>query len=326
MYRKFLAACAFAALALGTLGSSAAIAQSYPTRQVSIIVPTTPGGIADNLARLIGTKLAEMWGQQVIVENRAGAGTQIGSESVARAKPDGYTLMVAYSDLAIMPALNPKLRFDVVNDFTRIGKLGSVPAVILVNPSMKAANLQELIGVLKADPGKYNFGSGGPGSILQLYGEMFKQAAGVDIVHVPYKGSIEATAALMANQVDLVFQLASANVAQQIAVGKLRGIAASSPQRIQTLPEIPTTAQAGLPSFQASAWYGFFGPAGVSGEIVAKVNADIAKVLAMPDVRTRLSALGVAIEAGTAEDFDKFFRADHAHWSSTVKAAGIKAE
>jgi len=299
---------------------------AYPTRQVVIVVPTTAGGIADNMARLIGSKLAELWGQPVVVENRTGAGTQIGSESVARAKPDGYTLMVAYTDLAILPALNPKLRFDVLNDFTRIGKLGSVPAVVLVNPAMKANSLQELITILKAEPGRYNFGSGGPGSILQLYGEMFKQAAGVNIVHVAYKGSIEATSALIGNQVDIVFQLASANVAQQIATGKLKGLAASSPARIPTLPEIPTTVEAGLPAFQAGAWYGVFAPAGAPPSIVGKINADLAKVMAMPDVRTRMAALGVAIEGGSPEEFDRFFRADHDQWKRTVKAAGIKAD
>ncbi|MEJ7929473.1 tripartite tricarboxylate transporter substrate binding protein [Ramlibacter sp. AN1015] len=327
MIRKLLASgiAAIFGLALAPAASAQAEA-AYPTRQVTIVVPTTAGGIADNMARLLGSKLAELWGQPVVVENRAGAGTQIGSEVVARAKPDGYTLMVAYTDLAILPALNPKLRFDVLNDFTRIGKLGSVPAVVLVHPSMKANSLQELVGVLKAEPGRYNFGSGGPGSILQLYGEMFKQAAGVDIVHVPYKGSIEATSALMANQVDIVFQLASANVAQQIAVGKLKGLAASSPARIPTLPDIPTTAEAGLKSFQAGAWYGVFAPAGVPRSIVDKVNADVARVMAMPDVRAKVATLGMAVEGGSADDFDRFFRADHDRWSRTVKAAGIKVD
>ncbi|MGV3571113.1 MAG: tripartite tricarboxylate transporter substrate binding protein [Ramlibacter sp.] len=326
MIRKFLAHCAFATFALAALAPATAVAQAYPTRQVSIVVPTTAGGIADNMARLLGARLSELWGQPVVVENRAGAGTQIGSESVARAKPDGYTLMVAYTDLAILPALNPKLRFDVLNDFTRIGKLGSVPAVVLVNPAMKADNLQQLVAVLKAEPGRYNFGSGGPGSILQLYGELFKQAAGVDIVHVPYKGSIEATSALIANQVDIVFQLASANVAQQVATGKLKALAASSPERIPTLPDVQTTAQAGLPSFQAGAWYGVFAPAGLPRPIVDKVNADLAKVMAMPEVRARMAALGMAVEGGSADEFDRFFRADHDRWSRTVKAAGIKAD
>lgn len=326
MIRKLLAHCAFATFALAALAPATAVAQAYPTRQVSIVVPTTAGGIADNMARLLGARLSELWGQPVVVENRAGAGTQIGSESVARARPDGYTLMVAYTDLAILPALNPKLRFDVLNDFTRIGKLGSVPAVVLVNPAMKADNLQQLVAVLKAEPGRYNFGSGGPGSILQLYGELFKQAAGVDIVHVPYKGSIEATSALIANQVDIVFQLASANVAQQVATGKLKALAASSPERIPTLPDVQTTAQAGLPSFQAGAWYGVFAPAGLPRPIVDKVNADLAKVMAMPEVRARMAALGMAVEGGSADDFDRFFRADHDRWSRTVKAAGIKAD
>lgn len=329
MIRTFLASatlatCGFALLT--ALSPTPAQAQAYPDRQVTVVVPTTPGGIADNLARLIGGKLATMWGQPVVVENRAGAGTQIGTEAVARSRGDGYTLMVAYTELAVLPALNSRLRFDVTADFTRIAKLGSVPAVVLVHPSMAASTLQELVTTFKQQPGKYNFGSGGPGSLLQLYGEMFKQAAGVDIQHVPYKGSIEATSALMANQVDVVFQLASANVAQQINTGKLKGLAASAPHRIPTLPNIPTTAQAGLPSFQAGAWYGFFAPAGLSPAIVEKINRDIAQVLAMPDVRDRMASLGLTVESGSAADFDRFFMDEHARWAATVKAAGIKLE
>lgn len=305
------------------LSSSLSFADTYPSKPVTIIVPTTAGGIADNVSRLIGSKLGELWGKAVVIENRSGAGTQIGSEAVAKSKPDGYTLMVAYTELVTLPALNSGLRFNVIDDFTRITKLGNVPAVIATKPSLPANNLNDLLSLLKSSPGKYTYGSGGPGSIMQLYGELFKQKAGVDVLHIPYRGSAEATLAVMGGDVDIMFQLASANVVAHSQAGKLKLIAATTPRRISRLPEVPTTSESGMSEYQVQAWYGVFAPAGLPAELVNKINADVAKVVAIPDVQERMATLGIEIETSSPAEFDAFVRAEHDLWGGLIRSSGI---
>lgn len=197
---------------MAPLAGAAAVAETYPARPVTIVVPTTAGGTADILARLIGPKLTALWGQPVVVENRSGAGTLIDTEFAARAQPDGYTLMITYSELATLPALNKNARIDVVKDLTRVGKIGSLPVLILEHPSMPANTMDELVARLRADPGKYSYASNGIGSALQLYTEMFRQAAKVDIMHVPYRGALEASRAVLGGEVDLLVQLGNGNV------------------------------------------------------------------------------------------------------------------
>ncbi|XUE71171.1 tripartite tricarboxylate transporter substrate-binding protein [Bordetella pertussis] len=213
MSRGLRLACARWLLAcMAPLAGAAAVAETYPARPVTIVVPTTAGGTADILARLIGPKLTALWGQPVVVENRSGAGTLIDTEFAARAQPDGYTLMITYSALATLPALNKNARIDVVKDLTRVGKIGSLPVLILEHPSMPANTMDELVARLRADPGKYSYASNGIGSALQLYTEMFRQAAKVDIMHVPYRGALEASRAVLGGEVDLLVQLGNGNV------------------------------------------------------------------------------------------------------------------
>lgn len=292
---------------------------------VSLVVPTTPGGTADILGRLVGPKLAQMWGQTVVVENKPGAGTLVGTDYVARAKPDGHTLMVTFNELATLPAINKNAKVDVVNDFIPVAKIGSLPVTILVHPKMPVTTLQELIALLKASPGKYTYSSNGSGGVLQLYTEMFKQEAGVDIMHVPYKGALEASTALLSGEVDVLVQFASGNVQGYVHSGRAKALAIASPNRLPGLPDVPTTAEAGLPSLQLEAWYGVFAPAGTSKNIIDKVNHDVAQALQLPDVKERLAGVGMTIQTGTPEDFGAFYRSEYERWTALIKNAGIQS-
>ncbi|WP_235203800.1 tripartite tricarboxylate transporter substrate binding protein [Bordetella bronchiseptica] len=325
MSRGLRLACARWLLAcMAPLAGAAAVAETYPARPVTIVVPTTTGGTADILARLIGPKLTALWGQPVVVENRSGAGTLIGTEFAARAQPDGYTLMITYSELATLPALNKNARIDVVKDLTRVGKIGSLPVLILAHPSMPANTMDELVARLRADPGKYSYASNGIGSALQLYTEMFRQAAKVDIMHVPYRGALEASRAVLGGEVDLLVQLGNGNVIGYVTSGKAKAYAVASPQRLAALPDVPTTAEAGLPGLQLEAWYGLFAPAGLPPERVEKLNRDLATVLAMPDIRDRLVSFGMQVQPGTPQQFDAFFHDEYQRWTRLIEDAGIQ--
>ncbi|MDN3987708.1 Bug family tripartite tricarboxylate transporter substrate binding protein [Zwartia vadi] len=318
----------FSAMAISAsafLANAQADSSTYPSRTVSIIVPTTPGGTADILGRLIGSKLAEMWGHPVVIENKPGAGTLVGSEYVARAKPDGYTLMVTFNELATLPAINKNARIDVVKDFVRIGKIGNLPVVILGHPRLPQNTLQELIAEIRANPGKYSYSSNGSGGVLQLYTEMFKQEAKIDVLHVPYRGALEASTALLGGQVDVLVQFASGNVKSYITSGRAKAYAVASPARVEGILDVPTTAEAGLPSLSLEAWYGVFAPAGTPLAIIEKVNKDINKVLQMPDVQARLKSVGMFVETSTPKEFDAFFKSEYARWTNLIKSAGIQA-
>lgn len=316
----------FVLAATACAGSALASTEApYPSRMVSLVVPTTPGGTADILGRLIGPKLAEKWGQTVVVENRPGAGTLVGTDYVARAKPDGHTLMVTFNELATLPAINKNAKVDVLNDFIPVARIGSLPVAILVHPNMPVNTLQELIDLCKAEPGKYTYSSNGSGGVLQLYTEMFKQEAGVDIMHVPYKGALEASMALIAGEVDVLVQFASGNVQNHVHVNRMKALAIASPERLEGLPNVPTTAEAGLPSLLLEPWYGVFAPAGTPKPIVDKVNADIGEVLQHPDVRERLTGVAMKIETGTPEEFAQFYRSEYERWTTLIKTSGIES-
>ncbi len=317
--------CRLAIAALASLACSMALAQ-FPDKPVNIIVPTSPGGIADTSARLIAAKLAILWGQPVVVLNKTGAGSQIGFEAAAQSKADGYTLLMGYDELATFSAFNPQSKLKPINDFTPVAKIGTIPAVILTNPAFKANNLPDLIKELKARPGKYTYASSGPGTSLQLFGEQFKQAAKVDVLIVPYKGSVNATLGVVAGEVDMIIQLASANVTSMIKSGRLKPIAAATPARIERFPDVPTTSEAGLPGFLAIAWYGLFTPAGVPPDVLTKINSDVAKVVAMPDVQERLTGLGISSETASLETFRAFFNAEIAQWGKIVTESAIKRD
>lgn len=326
MYKKVRQlSCAVAISACTLAGAVHADNTSFPSRPVTIVVPTTPGGTADILGRLIGPKLEEIWRQPVVIENKPGAGTLVGSEFVARAKPDGYTLMITFNELATLPAINKNARVDVVKDYVRIGKIGNLPVVILARSSMPQKTLQELIAEIKANPGKYSYSSNGSGGILQLYTEMFKQEAKIDLLHVPYRGALEASNALIGEQVDVLVQFASGNVKSYVTSGRAKAYAVASEKRVEGISDVPTTAEAGLPSLRLEAWYGVFAPAGTPQAIVDKINSDVNKVLQMPEIQARLKSVGMLIEPSTPAEFDEFFKSEYTRWTNLITAAGIQA-
>jgi tripartite-type tricarboxylate transporter receptor subunit TctC len=311
------------------VGSYAAHAASpssaYPDRTVSIVVPTTPGGTADILARLIAPKLSAMWGQAVIVENKPGAGSLLGTDYVVRAKPDGYTWLLAFNEIAALPAINKNTKLDVVNDLERVGKIGTLPVVILANPKVEAKTLQELIAQARANPGKMTYSSNGSGGALQLYTEMFKQEAGIDVMHVPYRGALEASMAVIAGEVDVLVQFASGNVQNHIKANRAKAYAVASDERLSGIPDVPTTAEAGLPSLKLEAWYGLFAPKNTPKALIEKVNKDFVEVMKMPDIQERLQGIGMGVDTTTPEEFDTFFKNEYKRWTDLIVKAGIQS-
>ena len=323
--RWFRYAGAVLSFMIGGQSAFAADQASYPTRTVSIVVPTTPGGTADILARLMAPKLSAMWGQPVIVENKSGAGSLVGTDYVAKAKPDGYTLLLAFNELASLPAINKNAKVDVVKDFSGVGKIGTLPVLILSNPKIKANTLQQLIEQARQEPGKLTYASNGSGGVLQLYTEMFKQEAKIDLLHVPYKGALEASMAVIAGEVDVLVQFASGNVQNHVKANRAKPFAVASAQRLPGLPDVPTTAEAGLPSLQLEAWYGLFAPANTPRAIISKVNKDFVDVMMMPDVRERLNGVGMSVDTSSPEAFDEFFKKEHRRWTDLIVSAGIES-
>jgi tripartite-type tricarboxylate transporter receptor subunit TctC len=327
MLRSLIRAAAAGAVALVVIAPTAALGQAFPTKPVRIIVPFGPGGAADSLPRLVGQKLSEIWGQPVVVENRAGAAGNIGMEQGARAPADGYTLTSApVGNLAINPHLYPKLTFDVFRDFTPITLVASVQNVIVVNPSVPAQTLLQLIDLAKANPGKLTFASGGNGTQAHMGGELLKSMTGIDMVHVPYKGVGDAVKDLLGGQTNMmVAQVPS--VLPLIQSGKLRALAVASPKRIVALPDVPTAAEAAnLPGFEAVSWYALMGPAGMPKEVAARIQADVAKAVQMPEVREKLRGLGAEPVGSTSAQLVDAMRADYERYGAIVKKIGVKVE
>ena len=316
----------FAFGALLALVATAASAQTYPTKPIRLVVPFPPGGATDILARDVAQKLTEAWGQQVIVDNRPGAGGNIGSELVAKAAPDGYTLeMGTVGTHAINASLYAKMPYDHVKDFAPVILVAGVPNVLVVNPALPANSVAELIAYAKANPGKLNFASSGNGTSIHLSGELFKFMAGVQMTHVPYKGSAPALQDLIGGQVQLMFDNLPPSL-PQIKAGKLRALAVTSLARAPALPDVPTMAEAGLPGYEASSWFGVLAPAGTPPAIVAKLNAEIARWLATPEAKEKLSKQGANAAGGTPEDFAKHIAAETAKWAKVVKDSGAKID
>jgi tripartite-type tricarboxylate transporter receptor subunit TctC len=317
--------------ALGTLVAALALnanAQApYPNHPVRIVVPFPAGGTTDILARAVAQKLTETLGQSFVVENRAGAGGNIGADLVAKSPPDGYTmLMGTVGTHAINPSLYEKMPYDHVKDFVPVVLVAGVPNVLVVNPSVPAKSVQELIAYAKANPGKLNFASSGSGTSIHLSGELFKTMTGVQIQHVPYKGSAPALADLMGGQVQLMFDnLPSA--LPLIKAGKLRALGVTSLQRASALPDVPTVAESGLPGFEASSWFGLLAPAGTPKDVVAKINGDVAKWLATPEAKEKLAAQGAIVASGlTPEAFSRHIASETTKWQKVVKESGAKVE
>jgi tripartite-type tricarboxylate transporter receptor subunit TctC len=312
--------------ACAVVAAAPARADTFPTRTVKLVVPFPAGGPLDVTGRAIAQKLTEAWGQSVIVENKAGAGGNIGADFVAKSPPDGYTVVMgALSTHAVNPSLYPKMPYDAQKDFAPITLVAITPNVLVVNPSLPVHSVQELIAYAKAHPGKLSFGSGSIGSAGHLAGELFKVDTGVDMVHVPYKGAAPAMQALLAGDTQLMFDnLASAM--SQVKAGKLRALAVTTAERSKLVPDLPTMAEAGVPGFDISTWYGLLAPAGTPPDVVAKWNADVTKILSAPEMRERLAAQGAEAAPDTPADFAKFIAAELVKYARIVKASGAKVD
>jgi tripartite-type tricarboxylate transporter receptor subunit TctC len=313
-------------LLMPLLWMAQALAQTYPDKPVRLIVPLSAGSAVDTLARIPAQKLSEMWGQQMIVDNRVGANGIIGTEAAAKSPPDGYTLLLTNdAALATSPALYPKLPYDPVRDFAPITLAASIPVILVVNASLPVNSVKDLIDLAKAKPGQLHYASGGNGSAQHVPMEMFKQAAGIDLVHVPYKGLGPAFNDVVAGQIPVMFAGLS-NVFPHIKSGRIRALAIGSARRSAAMPELPTMQEAGVSGFDYSAWAGFLAPAGTPAPIIQKLNADLTRVLNLPEVREKLGALGFEISPGTPAEFGELIRREMAKVAKVVKQAGIRVD
>ncbi len=303
-----------------------ALAQAYPNKPIKMIVGFPPGGGTDVVARVISAKVQEWWGQPVTVENRPGATGTIGADAVAKSPPDGYTLIMGHvNSTGLAPNLFPKLPYDPIKDFAAVSYVGYVPNVLAVHPSVGVKSVKELIALLKANPGKYNYASSGNGSTQHIAGEVFKQLTGTSIVHVPYKGSGDAIKDLLAGVVAMNFDTMPP-VMPHIQAGKLRGLAISTPRRLAQLPDVPTFAEEGITGFDVTNWYGVMAPGGTPREIVAKLNADINKAMQLPEVRTRLEGVGTQLREMSVAEFEAFMKAEVAKYAKIIKDTGVRIE
>jgi tripartite-type tricarboxylate transporter receptor subunit TctC len=310
-------------LALASVGNFA-VAQSWPAKPVKIVAPFAPGGSADTLGRIVAQKLSESLKENFVVENRPGAGGVIGSEAVAKAAPDGYTLLVSgVASHAVAPALPRGAPYDPVKDFTHIALFGGPPAVLVVNPDVPAKDLKAFVGLLKKEPGKYSYGSPGNGTHGQLVAELFKHLAGVEMQHIPYKGASNAMADLIAGHIQAASTTLS-TAAAQIHGGKARALAISSEKRLPDYPDVPTYAEMGYKDLVATIWFSLSGPAGMPAEIVERLNAEVRKALDAPDTRERLRPEGIEPNGLTAAEFTAFVASEVKRWAPVVKASGAK--
>jgi tripartite-type tricarboxylate transporter receptor subunit TctC len=321
--KRILALAAGAAFAV--LASSS-FAQAWPSKPIRYVVPFAPGGTTDILGRTIAEKLSVALGQPVVIENKPGAGGGVGAEMVAKSPPDGYTIMGGtISTHAINASLYKNLGYDPVRDFVPITLIARVPNMLVINPSLPAKDVKELIALLKANPGKYSFASSGNGTSQHLSGELFKTMTGVDMQHIPYKGSPPALADVVGGQVAMTFD--NITTAWPLAKGgKLRAIAVTTAARSSIAPEIPTLAEAGLVGYEVGSWQGVFAPAGTPPDIIKRLNTEIVRIINSPDVREKLAALGAEPAPNTPEEFAALVKADVAKWADVVKKSGAKVD
>lgn len=297
-------------------------AQSFPNRPVRVIVPFPAGGSVDTVARWVSTKMAESFKQPVVVENRAGAGGNVAADVVAKAQPDGHTVLITTPGLAIAKSIYRQLPFDPEKDFAPISQLTATYLILVVNPNIPANSVKELVALAKAQPGKLNYGSSGAGATIHLATELFKITTGTNIVHVPYKGEAPAYAALLANEVQLTVGPVS-GLGPHIKGGRIRALAVSSGKRVAEMPELPTIAEATGTNYEFTSWFGMFAPAATPREVVARLSGEAAKIMAMPDIRDRLPAMGNEAVGSSPEQFSAKYHADIAQYARVVKAAGI---
>ena len=301
------------------------MAQSYPTKSIRMVVPYAPGGGVDIIARATAQELARRVGQQIIVDNRAGAGGNVGSDAVAKSAPDGYTLLMASPANTINPSLYAKMPYEPLRDLAAVALIASVPSVLLANRSLPVANVKQLVALAKAKPGALTYGSGGSGSTEHLAGEMFKSFAGVDMLHVPYKGGAQVLTDLIGGQIALMF-VNQVFALPHIQSGKVKALAVAGVARSPSLPEVPTFVEAGFRDFVVSVWWGVMGPAAMPKEIISQLNREIVAGLSSPEMKERLHNMSAQPIGGTHEQFSAFFAAETKRWAPIVKASGARAD
>ena len=302
----------------------AAAAQNYPAKTVRMVVGYPPGGPTDVLTRIVSQKLTQTWGQQVIVDNRPGASGMIGAEFTARAAPDGYTLLMVPVTYAVTPSLFAKMTYDVEKDLSPVAQVAAAPFILVVHPTLPVKTVKDLIALDRRSPGQINFASASTGGMPHLAGELFNSMTGTKLVHIPYKGAAPATTDLLSGQVTLMFNN-MLSAMPQVKAGRLRAVAVTSSKRSAAAPELPTIAET-VPGYEASGWYGAFAPAATSKELIGRLNAEINRIMKMPDVTQRLAGDGVEAVGTTPEQFGAYLKQEVAKWGKVVKASGAKAD
>ena len=318
---------AFASIAvLAAFGVAPAPAQNSPAKPLRIIIAQAPGSATDVISRVVGNRLSEALGQPIIIEAKPGAGGALGTEAAARSSPDGYTLFMGNNSThGSNPAVYAKLPYDAVGDFAPISFVASVPYVLVVDPSLPVKSVQELIALAKSRPGKMNYASAGNGSTHHFCGELLKSMTGIDILHIPYKGSGPGIAGLLGAEVSMMFANV-ADIGAQVKAGKVKALAVTVPRRSGTLPDVPTMPEAGLPEFEITSWFGLLAPAGTPAPVIARLNAETVKVLARADIKATLAAQGLEVASSSPEQFGTHIKSEIARFTRIGKAAGIKAE
>jgi tripartite-type tricarboxylate transporter receptor subunit TctC len=316
-----------AAVALALTGAlDRADAQTYPNRTITLVIPFAPGGSTSIVGRVIADKMSQLLGQSIVVDNRPGAGGTVGTKYVAKSDPDGYTLLLGYTGtLAIGPSLYKEVGYDPTRDFAPIGMIGNAPSALVVHPSFPAHTVAELIAYAKANPGKVNFGSAGVGSVNHITGEYFARSAGIQLVHIPYKGTGPALTDLLGGHIPMALAPIPATN-PNVAAGLLRALAVTGKTRNSLMPNVPTLAESGLPGFEASLYYGLVAPAGTPRPIIDKLNTELRAALASDEVRKQLAQDGTEITPGTPEDYADFIDKDEQKWAGLVKASGVEQE
>src|SRR3954463_11975550 len=310
------------ALALTSVATSA---QNYPAHPVKVVVPYAVGGSADVYGRVLAAKLSESMGHPFVIENRPGGGAGIGTDAVAKAPPDGYTILVMSNTHTVNETLIPNKPYDLMRDLAPVTGINSQDLLLVMNPKVPAANLREFIAYAKKNPGKLNYASSGPGTPYHMAGELFKHMAGVDIVHIPHKGSDQARTAVLGGQVDLMFDAIS-TIVSQVRAGKLKGLATTGKHRSAVTPNIPTVAEAGVPGYEATIWLGLMAPAATPKPLLERLSGAVNKIINAPDVKENWGKQGAVPMAMTPDEFGKFLRADIAKWAKLVKDTGMKVD
>lgn len=311
--------------AMGIFAAAPALAQQYPAKTIRLIVPFVAGGSADVLGRVLAQRLTQQYGQQMVVENRPGSGGHVGAEAAARSAPDGYTIVFGTIGIHAAYAIYSRLGYDPSRDLQPVAMYADVPNILIVHPSVPVKNVKEFIELAKKNPGRLNFGTAGSGSSTHMAGEWFKLYTGVNLTHVPYKGSAQAMQDLLGGQIELMFENLPTAIAQ-VRAGKVRALGMTSKERSPSMPEVPTVAETGVPGFEATAWFTIAAPAKVPADIIRKLNADMNAFLKAPEMQQRWVDMGVVPLGGAPADAEKFFVSEREKWNKVIKAAGIRGD